>query len=386
MSDNIRVSLAELEKASWSENATKKLASNIGDIGIAPDFSNNMLRTPLQNDFPLLQILLQSALSTSMRNIRDRGLSAIHKDEDGVWQLMLPYTVGTLPPADTTGLCCWVPFDITRCGDTIPLNLLCLRDCECILDILINRERRAGRNDLTGYFMRQGETVRDARDRMNRLSMAWFTALTIYNGISTAGTEVLKPFHGIREIMEDDAVIKIFGGANPLWAFNALWCRLSLFDATGANFVISAHPLVIDNIRSFVRPGMNGMLPDGWTMTGNELRFRGIRFVPDKFVPYDIATGTGDAWVIDLSTTGIYLGTTLAPQSNFIYDQFSGNNEPDECCGEECRYYYNYGGAFNTNPNTLAVITDIPASANCSGSVLAGLDNLIIPNTLVPMV
>lgn len=361
----------------------KKELQNIGDIGIGTDYSWNTLRTPLQNEFPLVMWLLQTRMSVQMRNAARTGLAPVHKDVDGNWVLQLPYTVYTLPPEDTTGLCCWVPFEIAKCGGTAPISLLCLKDCETILDELINANRRFGSNDLTSYFARPGETVRAARIRMAKLSMAFFTAMNIILGTSTTGTATLKPFHGLLEVMENPAVTVIMG-SNILAAMDSLWCRLSVLG--GGNYVIAVHPLIYQAIQSQVIPDQWNQLPAGWTRTGNEIRFNNIPFIQDKLVPINLEAGTGEAWLIDGNYTGAFMGTDLMPTGQFVREQFTVTDDPTQGCASSCTYYWNYGTVFNTNPNTLARIVGIPLSANCNGSTLAGLDGLITPETPVPLV
>lgn len=358
--------------------------SNIGDIGIAPNFSINQMRNPMQDQFPLVNWLMSTSASAQLRNAATQGLAQVHKDaKTGEWMLMLPYSYGTLPPQDTTGACCWLPLDLAKCADEVPLRLLCLKDCENIMDNFINANRYPGANDMVTYFQNQGESVKAARVRMAKLSMAFFTARNIVLGVTSAGTDVLKPFHGLMEIMEQPSVLKILG-ANVLGAFDSLWCRLQVLGA-GNNFVIAVHPLVKQGIDSLVVPGRFNQLPAGWARNGEALSFHGIQIIEDKLVPVDVAKGTGEAWILSSDSTGVYMGSSLAPTDNFVKHGFTSTDDPAQGCATECDFYYNYGAAFNTNTNHLAVITDIPFSANCTGSALQGLDDLIQPNTLIPM-
>lgn len=360
-----------------------KLSSNIGDIGMAPDFSNNSLRNPLQNDFPLVNWLLSTPFSATMRNASRRGLGQIHKNSDGDWVVMFPFTVGTLPPTDTTGACCWVPLDIAKCGGTAPLRLLCLKDCDSIMNNLINQNRYPGSNDLIGYLQREGESVKEARKRMARLSMAFFTAYNMILGTTTAGTDILKPFHGLLEVMESPDVTPMYG-ANPLAVFDSLWCRLQILGA--GNYAIAVHPLTYMGIASTVQPGRFNELPAGWTKSGDEIRFNGIGFIQDTRVPIDLTAGTGEAWVLDGNVLAAFMGTDLMPADSFTRHGSTSTDNPDEGCASECDFYYNYGSVFTSNPNRLTLITDIPLSSNCIGTALQGLDDLVQPTTLVPMV
>lgn len=365
------------------ETVVKKLSSNIGDIGIATDFSRNALENPIQNNFPLLTWLMNTSMSTMIRNANRRGAAQLHRDADtGEMMLVVPYSVGTLPPEATTGLCCWIPLDITKCGGKVPLRLVCLKDCDSIVNTLVNQSRVAGSNDLVGYFLRPRETVAEARRRMARLSMAFYTANTAILGVPDSETAVLKPFYGLLSVMENAAVLKILG-TSILTAFDSLLCRLQVLG--GSNYVLAMHPMVYMAVDRAVQPGTFGTLPSGWTRSGTDLRYNGIRIIQDKMIPVNLATATGEIWLVDGDTTGIYLMTDLAPTNAFIREGFTATDDPADGCASECTFYYNFGGAFNTNPNRLAVITDVPLSANCAGPHMQGLDSMIRPDTLVPM-
>lgn len=360
-----------------------KLSSNIGDLGYAPDFSNNSLQNQMETNYPLVTWLLNTPLSSQMRNVTANGLAPIHQDaKTGKWMIQLPFQVGTLPPDDTTGACCWVPMDIAKCGDEAPIDLLCLKDCEQLLDNFINSNRKGGPNDLINYFLRQGESVKDARKRMAKLSMAFYTAHNIILGVSNAGTKVLKPFHGLLEVLEGKDVIKLLG-TNVLGAFENLGCRHAVLG--DGNYVAWVHPLVKTSIASLIVKGKNGEFPAGWTRNGDQISYENISIQADKMVPVDITAGTGEAWILDGQTTGAYLATDLSPAEQFIRHGFTSTDDPANGCASECDFYYNYGSTFNTNPNKLAIITDIPLSTSCQGDTLQGLDNLIQPDTLVPM-
>jgi len=383
MSNFENVKSTQLEAVAVAKDAVVKMLSNIGSIGAAPDFSNNVLRNPMQDANPLAVWLLNTAMSNQIRSTANRGLAPIRKNEvTGKWEILMPYTVGTLPPADTQGACCWVPLDIDVCSGKAPINMLCLKDCEDIIDSLVNQSRRAGGNDLIGFWQREGETVKAAKERMAKTTFAFLTALTLILGVSDTETGAVKPFHGLLEVMENPAVIEI-AGANILGAFDALQCRLQVLG--GGNFIIAVHPLTYMGIDSVVQPGKFDRLPSGWTRSGNELRFHGIRFIQDKAVPVDITTGLGEAWLIDGDTTGAYLATGLVVGDNFKREGFAHNDVPGQGCASECTYYYNLGSVFNNNSNKLARIVDIPLSSACLGNALQGLDNLVQPDTIVPM-
>lgn len=361
--------------------------SNIGEIGMAPDFSQNQLANDLQNRFPLFNWLMNTEASRRIGGTFRNGNAMITRDENQELNIVLPFEVGTTLPTDTSNECCWTPMELAKCGSKVVLKLLCLKDCEKLLENFVWSKKRFGSNDLTGYFAHEGETVKDARERMAKMSMAYLTAINVINGTSTTGTTVLKPFHGLLEVVEDKAVIKILG-TNILASFDSLACRLSVVGGTSSasDIVYAVHPLVYQAIKEVVVPGkFNGELPTNWTKDANgDLRFLGHRFIEDKLVPVDVTRGVGDIWVLDGASVGAMLGTSLVPSEEFIRRTFAEQNK-DNGCGTECTFYYNFGTAFHLNPNRLAVITDVPLSANCMGATLNGLDSLIKPQTIVPL-
>lgn len=360
----------------------EKMESNVGDVGIGHDLSNNSLNTQLMNDHPLLDWLLNTPFARALRATTTRGLGSLYKDvESGIWTLQLPYTVYTLPPVDTSGACCWVPMDVAKCAATAPIYMLCLKDCYKIMDKLMNQIRRAGGNDLTNYFMRPGESAFAARRRMAGLTMAYLTAKNVILGVTSAGTETLKPFHGLLEVMENPAVINIDGG-DILAAFQNLACRMRVLDGNN-QYVFATNPLTYEAINQAITPDIRGMLPANWTRSGDTIRFMGIRIITDKVMPVDLNLGLGEVWLLEGTSTGAWLATSLIPGPGFRTEQADHNDVPADGCASECYYYWNLGTVANNNPYKLAVISGIPLPANCADA-LGGLDNLINPDTLVP--
>lgn len=373
----VQFDIAQLESHA-TDLAT--LSSNIGEIGMGIDYSNNNLANELQNRFPLVDWLLRTSATRRAMAERNNGSMNIHR-ANGELNYVAPWTVGTLPPEDTTGECCWIPFDLTKCGSEVPLKLLCLKDCDKILDNLVFGQKRFGSNDLVGEFARVGQTVKEARTEMARLSMAWFTARNIILGTTTTATATLKPFHGLLEVVEDASVVKVLG-SNILAAFDMLGCRISQLG--DGEYVFAVHPLVYESIKREVVVDRFGRYPEGWSRDGDEVRFSGIGFIRDKLVPIDMSAGTGDVWMLDGMHVGALMGTSLRPGADFIREDFNTDTVANGCA-QECTYYYNYGTVFGSDSNHLAVITNVPVSANCLGEAMTGLDLIIQPNTLVPI-
>lgn len=371
----------EQARQNLAASATK---SNVGTVGIGTDYSDNSPANPFQNVFPLVSWLMATPASRKMQNAMNRGAWSLSKKEDGKFYIQLPFTYGTTEPKSTQGECCWVPLDLAKCGSNAPLALLCLKSCEPIMDNLVNETRKIKSNDMICYFQREGETIKDAQKRMDLISMAYFTAINVILGTMTTGTATLKPFHGLLEVMEDKAVIKI-AGANVLSAFDSVGLRLAALG--DGDYKFACHPLVLEGIKSVIVPGKyNGEYPDGWTKSENgEITFKGHGFVADKLVPCDITAGTGDVWVLEGNTVGLVMGTTFQPSEKFQRHTFGATDNPSEGCGTHCDYYYNFGCAFGTDANRLMVIQGIPMSAATLGDALNGLDLVLKPTTIVPI-
>lgn len=357
--------------------------SNIGEVGVNPiDFSDNYPANEFQNSFPLVEWLMNTPVSRSSQSAMDRGEFRPFKGTDGKWHVLTPVKWGTTPPEDTTGECCWVPFDLTKCMDEAIISFLCLKDCYPELDRLIGEKARFQANDMTNFFQRQGENYNEARRRMAEISMAWYTAHNIILGTLDTETPVLKPFHGLLDVMQGADVIKI-GGQDIVSAFESVSCREALL--SDADYFFACHPLVYEGIKTVIREGQYGELPEGWTRVNGQLYFNGHGFIVDKMIPVDLEQGTGDIWVLDRNTLGVVLGTGLVPSENFRKEGTTFSNTREDGCAVECMYYYNYGTVFAVDTNKLAVIQNAPIGTNCLGSALNGLDLLIQPETIVPI-
>ena len=379
----IEISNYELNANSTDFAKTYMKMSNIGEIGISTDYSDNQPATDFQNRFPLVDWLMRTPVSAQAQARFNSGSLSITKDNKGVFQVLLPWTYGTTLPEDTTGDCCWVPLNLTKCGQQVPISLLCLKDCYQILENFIYGKKRFQQNDMINYFQREGETVNDARRRMAKESMAWFTAHNMILGTSDTATTVLKKFHGLLEVMEGSDVIKLTG-TNILSVFDTIGCRLAMLGGSG--YVFACHPLVYESVKSAVQPNQNGILPSGWTKDANgDVYYNGYPFIADKMVPVDVTAGKGEIWMLSSQVTGALMGTTLRPAKEYTRDAFAPTNKPEDGCASECTYYYNFGTVFDVNPNYLALISDVPLNTACLGSKLDGLDYILKPETIVPI-
>lgn len=358
----------------------QKLASNFVDIisdceGLE-DFS---LRNELQNRYPLATWLSGTPFSRMMRQ-RSTNPQLFHHGvgEDAAdWVMEVPGTVYTLAPANSGSDCCWTIPDFAKCASEVPLNFVCLKDCDSIFDSMVYERLRINQRARLEGFAREGETLEQVENRIRHLWMAFYTMHTVILGTSNTSDNIVKPFHGLLEVMQNDAVISV-SGANILAAFDSIGCRLDVLG--GSNWVFALNPLMYRSLEDVVVPDVNGNLPSGWSRVNGRLRFHGIGFIDDKLIPVDMTNMTGDIWLIDGDSTGMFLGYSIGNEkeiSNDFTEQTLENG-----CGQMCHYLYNYGTVANNNANRVMVISGVPVSSACTE--IADLAALINPTTLVP--
>lgn len=376
-----RIAIPDFAMQGMAANAVdiKMLATNLPEIGTDCCSGAGIdLRNELINRFPVVEWLLNTQLTREVNAARrENGYCHTHLNEEGKWVMEMPKSIWTTLPTSSSEECCWTPFDFAKCGGFVPLNLLCLKDCEDIMSTFMGRNVTV--NTSIAGLQTKGETLNDVKRRIARLSMAFLTAYNVMLGLDDTYTDILKPFHGLLQVMENPAVAKIYGG-NILSAFDALGCRLSLLG--GRDYGIAVNPVVYDSIEEQIRPGQYGELPSGWYYRGDELTFRGIGFIRDRHMPVDLDAGTGEAWILTGQAVGLFLATNLMPEEPYIRTGF-GAGTPEENCGSQCTHYFNVGAVLNNNANLLAQIVDIPISGACAAAT-GDLGGLIMPKTLIP--
>lgn len=374
MIDGMNVTTEALE-------ATAVDAKNLASLeDVSQDCLGGMtLASAMQTRFPAVNRLLSSAMSNQMRRLTQNGLVGTHK-ENGKWVLEVPNTVWSEEPSDTSEQCCWVPPEFNKCGTNVPINLLCIKNCEDITDVFMDKIARIGSREAIDGLTRTGETLAQAKREWIRYSMAFFTARNIWLGIDNTYTPTLKPFHGVLSLMENPAVSHI-DGTNILMAFEELGCRLAILGA--GNYWFALNPVVYDALDAAVYADENGRYPDGWRKVNGRLTYKGIEFVEDKIVPVDTEAGTGEIWMLDDDTVGGWMATDLAPTDEFRRVSGTGYGDTASACGAECEYLYNLGTTFAKDANRIAVIQDVPVKAACQNAI-AELANLVAPTTLIP--
>ena len=210
--------------------------------------------------------------------------------------------------------------------------------------------------------------------------MAFYTMHTAILGTMDTSDNIVKPFHGLLEVLQNDAVLSI-AGANVLAAFESIACRLDVLGGEG-DFVFATNPLIYRSLLAEIVPDENGRLPVGWTRNGDEIRFHDIGFIRDKLVPVDMDNLTGDIWILDGASVGLFLAYALGNEKT-VKDDFT-EETLEEGCGRVCTYLYNFGTVANNNANRLMVVSAVPVSSSCTE--IADLADLINPQTLIPAV
>lgn len=372
--------IAELEKVAVDQ---KMLATNFADV--IPDCCNDTgadVKNELQNRYELYFWLLNTELARRVRTMiegRD-GACILHKDAEGQYVIEVPATFYSLEPTGSAEECCWSPLDFAKCKGNVPVHRLCLKDCDNIDDELMSRVISMKRS--YGDIAREGESVWNTKKRIARLSMAFLTNNNVIDGMDTLTTDVLKPFHGLLQVMANPAVNVAYWLGSWAATMDSIFCRMAVLGGLD-RFVFAVHPLIYTSLMSDLRKDRFGSYPEGWTREGNEIRFNGIRFIRDVRVPLNLQNNTGEIWTLDGASVGLWMVTDLMPTDAFIKESGHMEQPLADGCGRDCTYYYNYGAVFNNNANRLIRIQDVPVSLACAAGI-EGLNDLIVPNTLIP--
>ena len=377
---NFDIPVRELEKEAVDFN---QLSSDFVDIATGCDcpMDDSTPKNAMENEFPLATWLLGTSLSQTIRRRFDldhvNKVAATAENPQG-WEMKIPGSFWTTDPVNTGEECCWVKLEFDKCCSTVPLNLLCLKDCDSIFNRLVERDLRVTSRSAMRGISNAGENVETVERRIARLSFAFFQAHTAILGMDGVYTNILKPFHGLMQVMGNPAIQNLHT-FDIVGVFEELGCRLDVL-GYNADYVIAVNPLIYNSIDAAITRGQFGEYPYGWSKE-NGLRFRGIRFIQDKLVPVNLANNTGEAWLLDGRSVGLFMASNFMVTDRYIKE--SGIDTSENNCGAECTYYYNYGAAFSNNAQRLAKIIDIPINSACA-SVIGDLPGLIVPQTLIP--
>lgn len=371
--------LKMLEAKAVDSAELMKLSTNFIDIiSDCQGLEEFTVRNALEEYYPLVNWLLNTPFARTMRAMSTNPQKFHHSAEEGIdWEMDVPGTVYTLEPSNEGTDCCWTMPDFAKCATSVPLFMLCLKDCDNIFDkMIMERLRINDRVDLAG-IARTGESVDEVNDRIRKLWFAFYLAHTAILGTSETSDNIVKPFHGLLEVLQGDAVISI-SGANPSAAFASLGCRIDVLG--GNDYAFALNPLIYGSLLRIIVPNEAGQYPADWTRVGDEIRFKGIPFIRDKIVPVNMTAGTGDIWLLSGDAVGLFFGFNLN-NPYVIRDDFT-EQTLENGCGQVCTYLYNFGAVANNNANRVAVISGVPISSACTE--IADLAALINPTTLIP--
>lgn len=360
---------------------SRMLATNFTDVVPSCCGADMNAKTFLQNRHPLYDWLINTQLSARVRDeMSGRNANCFLYSTHSSYYLKVPGTFWSLAPEGSAEECCWAPFDFAKCEGEVPVKRLCLKDCDSIDNELLGRFLRV--NGSYDGIAEDGETYWETKKRIARLSMAFLTVYNVMYGRMGQTTNILKEFHGLFDVMSNPAVVSV-SGTNVLSAFASIACRFRTLGVDFNNTVIAVNPIVYASINAAVQPDQYNRLPSGWTRNGNELRFEGMRFIEDRFVPVDMEEATGEAWILSSDAVGLWLATDILPADSFIKE--SGHQEQTLAngCGSSCTYYYNFGAVFNNNANRIGKVVNIPISGACIAST-GDLGAIINPTTLIP--
>ena len=335
----------------------------------------------LQNRFPLAVWLLNTSFARYLRQrSTDPEVFTRSADADVIRDMSIPGTVWTLEPTNSATECCWTMPDFAKCDSTVPLYGVCLKDCDNIYEDLFYRRLRIRDRQALDGIARTGDSLKEVNRRLMRLWMAFYTAHTLVLGTHDTSDNINKPMHGLVEVLENDAVLKLYG-SNILGAFASLGCRLDVLGGSGYTF--ACNPIIYNAIKAVVTPDQYNRLPEGWSRNGDTITFHGIGFIQDAMVPVDLLNSTGEVWMLAGDSVGGFLATNLMPEADFIIEDDFTELPKADGCARVCTYMYNFGAVANNNAQRLAVITDVPFNSNCADSI-GDLGGIIAPTTLIP--
>ena len=189
-----RIAIPDFAMQGMAANAVdiKMLATNLPEIGTDCCSGAGIdLRNELINRFPVVEWLLNTQLTRQVNAARrENGYCHTHLNEEGKWVMEMPKSIWTTLPQSSSEECCWTPFDFAKCGGFVPLNLLCLKDCEDIMSTFMGRNVTV--NTSIAGLQTKGETLNDVKRRIARLSMAFLTAYNVMLGLDDTYTDILN--------------------------------------------------------------------------------------------------------------------------------------------------------------------------------------------------
>lgn len=334
-------------------------------------------------------------VSDILKRFDQASLGTLRQAKNGDW-IMEGISWGTKPPTwdtDDDSCCFTEKFTMTATGDATPIKYLCFKDCETRLDRIMKNKVTFKQGDLLNLFQRLGMSYAEAEQFMAWYTFAYIVQRHIVQGMLNFTGQGLRPFAGVAEMMSHPGVTPIDASGSVIGAFRQVACYLDVLDSQSSNYKIYVHPLTLRGIKSEIVPGKDGRLPEGWSINGNAVSFRGIPFGTSYHLPYDMETTmTGEAYVIDLSKVEALTEFDLFVPQSSIYttrDEVGNGNlsDPGQVPGCEviCDKYENLGLVYTNSPVSHLLIANIPLDATCPGVLFERIDGLLTGLNPFPM-
>lgn len=156
-------------------------------------------------------------------------------------------------------------------------------------------------------------------------------------------------------------------------------------DNQSARYKIYVHPLTLRGIKAEIVPGKDGKLPQGWSVNGESISFKGIPFGVSYHLPYDLEqTMTGEAYVIDLARVEALTQYDLfVPQSSIHTVRTEDVSKPG--CEVICDKYENFGLVHTNSHISHLLVANIPLEQTCPAVVFERIQGLLTGLNPFPM-
>ena len=185
--------------------------------------------------------------------------------------------------------------------------------------------------------------------------------------------------------MSHPGVTPIDASGSVIGAFRQVACYLDVLNNQSARYKIYVHPLTLRGIKAEIVPGKDGKLPQGWSVNGETIRFRGIPFGTSYHLPYDLEeTMTGEAYVIDLARVEALTQYDLfVPQSSIYTQRTEDTSKPG--CEVICDKYENFGLVHTNSHISHLLVVNIPLEQTCPAVVFERIQGLLTGLNPFPM-
>lgn len=330
-----------------------------------------------------------------LKRFEQQGLGTLRQAKNGDW-IVESVSWGTTPPkwdTDDNSCCFTEKFGIKVTGDATPIRYLCFKDCETRLDRLMKDKVSFKQGDLLNLFQRLGMTYEESEQFMAWYTFAYIVQRHIVQGLLNFQGQGLRPFAGVAQMMSHPGVTPIDGGGSVIGAFRQVACFLDVLNTQGANYKIYVHPLTLRGIRAALTEGQHGVLPDGWSINGESVSYRGIPFGTSYHMPIDNEnTMTGEAYVIDLSKVEALTEHPLFVPQESVYTsrETVGEGKLDAegqvpGCEIVCDKYENFGLVYTNSPISHLLVANLPLDTVCAGAVFERIGGLLQGHNPFPM-